>query len=68
MAFWSSINLLILAYISANELKVDKNWGELNFPGLTSFGSMYLPKTDDFTIWLCLFHSDGVSFDAYPSE
>ena len=49
MAFWSSINLLMFAYISAKQLRVDKNWGELNLPGLISLGSIYLPKTEDLT-------------------
>lgn len=40
----------MFAYIYANALNVDKNWGQLSLPGLMSFGSMYLPNTDERAI------------------
>lgn len=51
----------MLAYISASELRVDRNCGELSFPGLMSLGSMYFPKTEDLAVSLCLFQSVVVS-------
>lgn len=58
----------MLAYISASALKVDRNWGELSFPGFMSLGSMYFPKVDDLTNSLCLLHSEALSLREYPNE
>jgi hypothetical protein len=50
------MSLLMFYYLSARQLKVLKNCGELNLPGCISLGSTYLPKTGVLKTYYGVFH------------